>query len=320
MTTLSRPETRTLVTGGCGFIGSAVVNKLLGRGEEVLVLDDMSLGRDHWRDARRKPEMITQDILDFDGCDAAVRDFAPTTIIHLAAHHFIPFCEEHAFEAHALNVQGTLHMLECARRNRVQKFFLASSGDVYSPSLGPNRECDQVAPIYVYGRTKLLAEELCARYFESDGGFSTVLIGRLFNATGPRETNPHLLAEVTRQIAVEGKRSVEVGNLWPLRDYVDVESMAEAIIDATAAVGGFDVINFGSGQAIDVREALRILTSVLPFQVDFTSATARQRPNDRPYLCPDTSRLHRAIGRSVKQFGEATARGIFAEHPSLALC
>jgi UDP-glucose 4-epimerase len=320
MVTNKSPASRTLVTGGCGFIGSAVVNKLLERNEEVRVLDNMSLGKNHWGSTVRKPSLVGQDILDLAGCERAVRDFAPTTIIHLAAHHFIPYCEEHAYEAYALNVQGTLHMLECARRHGVERFFLASSGDVYPPNFAPHREIDQVAPVYIYGHTKMLAEQLCIRYFESKMCFRTVVVGRLFNATGPRETNPHLLAEVTRQIAVEGKKSIEVGNLWPLRDYVDVESMAEAIIDATAAVDGLDVINFGSGRAIEVREALRILTSVLPFPVGVTSVVARQRPNDRPYLCPDTTRLRRAIGRVAAPFSESTARSIFAEYPSLAQC
>jgi UDP-glucose 4-epimerase len=316
----NNPARRILVTGGCGFIGSAVVDRLLERGEDVLVLDNMSLGKDHWRNALRKPSLVRQDILDLEGCDKAIQDFAPTTIIHLAAHHFIPYCEEHAYEAYALNVQGTLHMLECARRHGVQRFFLASSGDVYPPNFAPHREIDQVAPVYIYGHSKMLAEQLCIRYFESKMCFRTLLIGRLFNTTGPRETNPHLLAEVTRQIAVEGKKSIEVGNLWPLRDYVDVESMAEAIIDATATVEGLDVINFGSGRAIEVREALRILISVLPFRVDVTSVAVRQRPNDRPYLCPDTTRLRRAIGRTAAPFSENTARRIFAEFPSLAQC
>ena len=316
MTTAKRPS-RFLVTGGCGFIGSAVVNKLLERKEEVLVFDNMSLGKNRWCSTKRKPTLVRQDLLDFKGCDEKMRDFAPETIIHLAAHHFIPYCEEHPCEAYALNVQGTLHMLECARRQGVERFFLASSGDVYPPKHVPHSEFDPVGPVYVYGHSKLLAEQLCIRYFESKRCLRTALIGRLFNAAGPRETNPHLLAEVTRQIAVEGKKSIYVGNLWPRRDYVDVESMAESIIDATAAVEGLDILNFGSGQAIDVGEALRILTSVLPFRVEVTSIAALQRANDRPYLCPDPTRLRETIGRVVAPFSESTARMIFAEYPAL---
>ena len=163
----------------------------------------------------------------------------------------------------------------------------------------------------------MLAEQLCVRYFESKTRFRTLLIGRLFNAAGSRETNPHLLADVTKQIAEQGRWLVEVGNLWPLRDYVDVDSMAAAIVDATAKVDGLEILNFGSGRAIEVREVLRILTSVLPFKVEMKSIAARQRPNDRAFLCPDTQRLRRTIGRSADSFSEQTARKIFAEYPGL---
>jgi UDP-glucose 4-epimerase len=270
-----------LITGGCGFIGSSVVNCLLERNEQVFIIDNLSLGKNHWSTAKRKPTLLVQDILDLDACDRAFRDIRPDTVIHLAAHHFIPYCEENAFEAYALNVQGTLNMLEYARRYGAQRFFLASSGDVYPPNFLPHREVDPVGPVYVYGHTKWMAEQLCIRYFESKKCFHTLLIGRLFNAAGPRETNPHMLAEVTRQIAQAGKREVEVGNLWPLRDYIDVESMAAVIVDATSAVEGLEILNVGSGNAVEVSEALRILTSVLPFTVTFKSVPSRQRPNDR---------------------------------------
>ena len=308
---------RTLVTGGCGFIGSAVVDTLLGREDEVMVIDNLSRGRDHWNGSARKPTLLAGDILDLPTCDRAVREFQPDTVFHLAAHHFIPFCESHPFDAYALNVQGTLHMLEAARRHGVRKFFLASTGDVYPPNFVPHREVDPVGPVYVYGHTKLVAEQMCLRYFESTKGFETLLIGRIFNAAGPRETNPHLLAEVTKQIAVGGRTEIEVGNLWPLRDYVDVDSMAGCIVEATARLEGVDIINFGSGQAVEVREALRILTSALPFQVNVTSVASRQRPNDRPYLCPDPTRLRRTIGRAAASFSGSTARKIFAEYPTL---
>jgi UDP-glucose 4-epimerase len=308
---------RFLVTGGCGFIGSAVVNCLLARGAEVTVVDDLSLGKDRWVGATRRPTLLVEDIRDFAACQRIFSDLKPETVIHLAAHHFIPLCEQKPYAAYELNVFGTLNILESARLHGTRDFFLASTGDVYPPNFVPHREVDATSPVYVYGQTKLQAEQMCIRYFETLTCFRTLLIGRLFNAAGPRETNPHLLPELTRQIALEGKRVVEVGNLWPLRDYVDVDSMAAAIIDATAKVAGLEIVNFGSGKAVEVREALRILTSVLPFQVEFKSVAARQRPNDRPYLCPDTSRLRSLIGRGADSFNAETARRIFAEYPGL---
>lgn len=306
-----------LVTGGCGFIGSAVVNCLLERGADVTVLDNLSLGKDRWVGAARRPTLLVEDIRDYAACERIFRELRPETVIHLAAHHYIPMCEQNPYAAFELNVYGTLNVLECARLHGTRDFFLASTGDVYPPNFVPHREVDATSPVYIYGQTKLQAEQMCIRYQESKNCFRTLLVGRLFNAAGPRETNPHLLPELTRQIAVDGKRVVEVGNLWPLRDYVDVDSMAAAIVDATARVEGVEIVNFGSGKAIEVREALRILTSVLPFAVEFKSVPERQRPNDRPYLCPDTSRLRSLIGRSADSFNDGTARRIFAEYPGL---
>src|SRR5450759_3203227 len=233
-------------------------------------MDNLSVGKDRWVGAARKPTLLIEDICDPDACDRVIGETKPHTVIHLAAHHFIPLCEDNAYAAYQLNVYGTLNVLEHARRHGVSDFFLASYGAVYPPNFVP-----------------------------------------------PRETNPHLLAEVTKQIALDGKRLVEVGNLWPLRDYVDVDSMASAIVDATAKIDGLEILNFGSGRAVEVREALRILTSVLPFKVEVKSVTERQRANDRPFLCPETSRLRRTIGRSADSFNEQTARKIFAEYPGL---
>lgn len=308
-----------LITGGCGFIGSSVVNYLLDRGENVFVVDNLSLGRDRWQHAPSRPTLLIRDILDPDACDQTFRDVRPQKVIHLAAQHFVPWCQEHIYEAYTLNVNGTLNILEYSRRYGVQDFFFASTGDVYPPNFVPHKEVDQTGPVYVYGHTKLLAEQMCMRYFESQDCFRSLLIGRLFNAAGPRETNPHLLAEVTRQIAVEGKREVEIGNLWPLRDYVDVDSMGSVIVDAMSNVAGLEILNIGSGKAIEVREALDIIAAVLPFQVDFKCVPERQRLNDRPFLCPDTQRLRRTIGRAADPFNEETARKIFAEYPDISL-
>jgi UDP-glucose 4-epimerase len=111
-----------------------------------------------------------------------------------------------------------------------------------------------------------------------------------------------MLAEVTRQIAQAGKREVEVGNLWPLRDYIDVESMAAVIVDATSAVEGLEILNVGSGNAVEVSEALRILTSVLPFTVTFKSgsvAPAAERPPSPVPRYGEAAQERRTCGRVV---------------------
>ena len=100
-----------LVTGGCGFIGSAVVNHLLERGADVVVMDNLSVGKDRWVGASRKPTLLIEDICDPAACDRVIGETKPDTLIDLAAHHFIPLCEDNPYAAYQLNVYGTLNVL-----------------------------------------------------------------------------------------------------------------------------------------------------------------------------------------------------------------
>jgi UDP-glucose 4-epimerase len=302
---------KAIVTGGCGFIGSAAVDVLLTRGYEVYVIDNLSLGRDRWGHAPVRPELVMRDILDSEGLAHDFARIQPQLVLHMAAHHYIPFCEANPYEAYRLNVGGTLNVLEACRRSPIERFFFASSGDVYAPAFVPHREIDMVSPIYVYGHTKYLGEQLCAKFFETHVK-GAAIIGRLFNATGPRETNPHLIPEVVRQI-VSGKRVIEVGNLWPKRDFVDVRSMASVIVDLTEKASGTEIVNVGSGIVQEIGAVLELLRAAAPHSVEIVSVPQRQRPNDRPYLCPDVARLKRLNGSAAAPFAADTARAIFAE-------
>ncbi|HEX4049637.1 MAG TPA: NAD-dependent epimerase/dehydratase family protein [Steroidobacteraceae bacterium] len=303
---------KVLVTGGCGFIGSAVVNHLLAKNHDVHIVDNMSRGRNHWVNVRHGPSLYCQDILDLAGTQGIFESVRPEAVIHLAAHHYIPYCEQHPFEAYELNVSATLNIVEICRRWGVGNFFFASTGDVYPPTFAPHREVDMVAPIYVYGHTKYLAEQICIRYFSTHRAGDAAVIGRIFNAAGPRETNPHLIPEVVRQIA-EGKEVIEVGNLWPKRDFVDVDGIAEAIVELTLGAQGVEIVNIGSGYVQEIGSVLELLGRNSGAAVTFMSVPERQRPNDRPYLCPDVTRLKRLIGHAARAFDGDTVRRIFAE-------
>lgn len=308
-----------LVTGGCGFIGSHVTDYLLKKGFNVFIIDNMSLGTFCWDETGPQPTLYHQDITDMTACEMVFKEVEPDTVIHLAAHHYIPYCQSNPYEAYRLNVQGTLNILECCRRVGTKRIFAASTGDVYPPGFEPHREVDMVGPVYTYGHTKYLMEQVCFRYASSVIEGASLIIGRLFNAAGSRETNPHLLPDVARQIA-EGKRVIEVGNTWPLRDFVDVQSMASIIVDIMQVASGVDVVNIGSGHTQKVGGVLAKLVSVLPFKVEIVSVPERQRLNDRPYLCPNVDKLVRLVGRSASPFSEETAKNIFDWHYDQQKC
>lgn len=303
----------TLVSGGCGFIGSHLVDVLIARGERVVIVDDLSRGRYLWTGHSNAPELIKATILDGRAMHDAFARHKPRAVYHLAAHHFIPFCEANPYEAFATNVSGTLNMIDAASRvGTVEKFFFASTGDVYAPCGYPHRESDQTAPVYVYGETKLCAETVLRRYKSAGKATFDIVIGRLFNAAGSRETNPHLLPEIVRQIT-NGAQIIEVGNTWPVRDFVDVQTMAKVITEITEKTSGLDIFNIGSGQTQTVAGALALIVEAQSRQVRIESVDARKRANDRAYLCPAVDKLRNALGHAALPFSLATAKSIWQE-------
>jgi UDP-glucose 4-epimerase len=307
---------RVAVTGGCGFIGSHVVDRLLRDRADVLVIDNFSKGRDHWARSSRRPEIIRVDVTNRSAKIETIAEWRPDAVIHLAAHHYIPFCEQNAAEAYRLNVGGTLNVLEAAVAADAKRFFFASTADVYGPSARPHAESDTVAPFTVYGRTKLIGEtmvgELPRLGFKGD-----IVVGRIFNAVGPRETNPHLVPEMVLQLK-RGVRQLMVGNLSPTRDFVDVASMGEVIVDVTmlarpAAEPAPTVVNIGSGRSIAVSEMVALICQASGVSPTVTVDPARVRPAEREHLCAEVTRLKQLIGRAPHEAGLAVLKQLFLE-------
>src|SRR5690606_36433472 len=153
---------------------------------------------------------------------ALAQDFTPDAIIHLAAVHYIPECEQSPDLAVRTNVTGTVNTLLAAPPGC--RFVYASSGAVYRPDPHPHSEAAAaVAPTDIYGFTKLHGEQY-VRYLAHRREFAAVIV-RLFNVVGPGETNPHLLPEILAQLKA-GRSTVRLGNLSPRRDYIHVEDAA----------------------------------------------------------------------------------------------
>jgi UDP-glucose 4-epimerase len=218
---------RVLVTGGGGFIGSHVVDYLISLGHRVVVVDNFFSGRDHWETQSVRPVIATVDLLDRRELSAVFSHCKPLAVFHLAAHHYIPFCEKNPDAAYDLNVVGTLNILHEASKVGVESVFFASTADVYAPSPRAHMEDDAIGPFTVYGRTKLIGEMICRGTIDWEWR-TNLLIGRIFNAVGTRETNPHLVPEIIEQVA-RGASELRVGNLFPTRDFVDLPTQARAI-------------------------------------------------------------------------------------------
>ena len=285
---------KVLITGGSGFIGSNFTTKLLERGAEVHVLDNLFAG---------KRSLIPNDAEFHEGdlrneeIKTIVPEINPDVIIHLAAIHYIPYCNENPEEAFDVNVIGTRNLLEATRQvENVQKAVFASSAAVYPPRSQANTEESPLGPIDIYGKTKLLGEDLMELYNEKTR--VPTASARLFNVYGPNETNAHLIPAIVKQIQ-EGNRTIELGNLSPKRDFVHVSDVSEAIISlAKEFDGDHRAYNVGTCNEHSVEEVVQKTSVALGEEIKIEQDAERVRESDRPHLQADISRIQNEIGWS----------------------
>ncbi|MFY7952142.1 MAG: NAD-dependent epimerase/dehydratase family protein, partial [Armatimonadaceae bacterium] len=278
---------KVMVTGGTGFIGSEVVRQLVSRGDSVVVVDNHSFGREAHLDGL-DVDIRTLDIRDRDGVSAVVRETSPDAVLHLAAIHFIPYCNQHPYEATDINVRGTMNVFDACADSGVQRVFFASTAAVYPISDDPHRESDLVGPCDIYGLTKVIGERLCNEFHLKTG--ATVRVGRFFNAFGRNETNPHLIPEIVAQIA-GGARLIRLGNLEPKRDFIHTTDLAAAVLAMTDRGGAdLDICNIGSGTEFAVTEVVSAIGDAIGDTIRIEVDPARVRKVERMHLVADNTR------------------------------
>ena len=288
---------KTVVTGGCGFIGAHVCAELVRSGEDVAIVDDLSVG------SRRNLEAVDAGAVEVQAVD--VRDEAsltrffqtsrPEKVIHLAAVHFIPRCEADPVSAIRTNVEGTQTLLQaCTAAGSVHSVVLASSGAVYRPDTSAHRETDALGPTDVYGHTKQWTEQL-GHLFHAKTEIA-VGIARIFNTFGPGETNPHFIPSVILQLT-HGD-TVRVGTLSTRRDYVYVSDVASAIVrlGELCPEHGLLTCNIGREEAIEGSRIVELIGRALGRDVKVEVDQERVRVDDRPVLASDCRLAHSKLG------------------------
>jgi UDP-glucose 4-epimerase len=246
---------RVLVTGGAGFIGSHIVGELLARGDEVVVLDDLSSGsRDNLPD---NVPFHHVDIRDRAGVARVFDEVRPELVSHQAAQMSVSLSvREPVFDAE-VNGLGFLHVLENCVRCGVQRVTFASSGGVlYGEVAEPASEESPVGPISPYGITKLLGEQYL-QFFARETDLEAVAL-RYTNVYGPRQ-NPHGEAGVVAIFAkamLEGRQATIFGQGDCIRDYVYVDDVARANVASLFSdfSDQFTAMNIGTAIGTDVNQ------------------------------------------------------------------
>lgn len=248
---------RVVVTGGAGFIGSHVADAFLERGDEVLVIDDLSSGR---RDRIPKQAAFAElDVADDGQLRTRLEDFAPAVICHLAAQSSVTVSVERPDLDFASNVRGTFNVCETAAELGARVIFASTGGALYGNGAPlPTPETFVAQPLSPYGASKLAGEAFVATQARFRDLPHVVL--RLGNVYGPRQ-NPHgeagVVAIFSRRL-LDGETPIVFGHGAPTRDYVHVADVVRAFrYAADRELAG--TYNVGTGKEVSVLELLDVL-------------------------------------------------------------
>lgn len=290
-----------LVTGGAGFIGSHLAERLAEAGHEVVIYDVFSklypaaVKRRNVANALSLAgcSLIEGDLLDEQRLDSVFSPKFFDAVYHLAGW---PGARASVRDARAFarnNITATMNLLEACRRHKVRRIVFASSAAVYGLRReGPLKETDPTdRPISPYGATKKSAEILCHMYCHIEGFAVRCL--RLFEVYGPRVRPDQRLAEFARALAVGGPVKV-AGDGSAVRDWIYVDDVVGAFVKALDGPAGFEAINIGSGTGVALRETAERLGAAMGSGCVIESAEAGE--SDQPYAVADVSKAERVLG------------------------
>jgi nucleoside-diphosphate-sugar epimerase len=255
---------RYVVTGGAGFIGSNTVDELVKRGHSVVVLDDLSAGKEeNLAEVRSKITFIKGSITEIEVVQKAMHQ--ADYVIHLAARTSVPRSVKDPVDTNRINVDGTLNVLMAARDNKIKRLVFAASSAAYgeTPAL-PKTESMQPAPISPYGVSKYVGE-LYAQTFGRCYGLENVSL-RYFNIFGPRQDPDSPYSGVLSRFVtafLDGVEPVVFGDGEQTRDFTYVENAVQANLLACESPGASGkVFNIGTGLRVSLNHTLGALVEI----------------------------------------------------------
>jgi len=296
---------KVLVTGGAGYIGSVVAERLLAEGHETTVLDNLERG--HREAVPGKAVFIEADLRDGHGLRRALEGMRFDFVVHLAAASLVGESMENPGKYFGNNLGGGVHLLDASVACGARGFVFSSSAATYGdPESVPIREDAPTIPTNAYGESKLLFERILVWYSRLKKlSFASL---RYFNAAGAteergedHEPETHLIPRVL-EAAREGTEVEIFGDDYPtpdgtcVRDYIHIVDLAEAHLCAMRALdrGIEGVFNLGNGSGYSVKQVVSVAEEITGRKI--RTRIAPRRPGDPPALVASSEKAQRVLG------------------------
>ncbi|RSL29763.1 NAD-dependent epimerase/dehydratase family protein [Salibacterium salarium] len=289
---------KVLVTGGCGFIGSHIVDQLLEEGYETIVVDNLVSG---------KLENIDKSDVSFYLCNINSAEFqtvveteSPRYIIHQAAQVSVPSSLSDIFHDENINIRGSLNVMEAAKNNNVEKIVFASSAAVYGePQYLPIDEEHPIAPLAPYGVSKYAVEKYLEMAHQLYGIDYTIL--RYSNVYGPRQDakGEGGVISIFKDKMEEGQNVVVYGNGEQTRDFIHVYDVAKTNVKAMKSETTERIFNLSTNDTISLNELIPAMEKAFDEKVSTTYKDARE--GDITHSCLNNEKLQKYLNAN-KQY------------------
>ncbi len=285
---------KCLITGGAGFIGSHLAERLLSDGHDVIVIDNCSTGRienlRHLNESM-KLHVFEGDIQDIDRIESAFQNV--DWVFHLAALAEIVPSIETPMAYHNSNINGTISVLEASRRHGVERFVYAASSSCYGiPDVYPTPEDAQMRPQYPYAFTKMVGEQY-VMHWERVYGLPAISL-RMFNIYGPRSRTKGTYGAVFGVFLAQklaGKPFTVIGDGTQTRDFTFVTDAVDAFVASAASELRGEIMNIGSGNTYSINRLVELLDGEVTY--------IPKRPGEPDCTFADTTRIKEELNWSA---------------------
>jgi len=292
-------ESRVLVTGASGFIGSHLTRRLVAEGAEVHALTPAvsSVYPGRLLDLRDKIKLHEANITDRSAMDAVARDVRPSIIFHLAAYTHVGKSWQRVDECVQSNVQGTVNLLKALEPVGYDRFINTGTSEIYGDIDVPFREDAQVNPISPYSVSKYAAERYC-RMFHQGLGWPIVLV-RPFNAYGPAQSPDRIVPETI--VRALRKHEMKTTSGRQTREFNYVEDLADGFVKlATRAGIEGQLFNLGCGEDVAIRDVVTMILDLMDNPIDPDIGALPDRPNEIWRMYCDNTRAREQLGWAPK--------------------